>query len=116
MRGYGYTTVTQQMLFDVFDRQLNHFIKDYRAANPNPMTVASATPNAPAQTRESSNSLLGLNGISLFVSFQRNQFADERRIHEHQKIFQKEEEAKLVQAGIALLRYVNDTEQAGCAL
>jgi hypothetical protein len=108
--GVGYAPkVTQEMLLEVFDGQLDEFINAYRAANPNPMSVESSTPNPPVQTRESSNSLQGLNGIRLFLSLRPDQLADAHHIADLQKMLQKEAEAKLVQAGIPVLK----TEPAG---
>jgi hypothetical protein len=105
--GVGYaSSVTTEMLLQVFDQQLDGFIKDYREVNSTPMraVIDTSTTNPPAQLKDNANSLQGLKGIRLFVSFRRDLFADERRIAELQKTFQNEMEAKLAQAGIPVLK------------
>ena len=108
--GIGVPTVTQEMLFDVFEGQINSFVKAYRAANPNPTQVVTA--NAPAQFIDNPNTLEGLSGTRFFVSFRSDPFGS-LRTQELLKTLQSEAEEKLKQAGISLLRYTDETERAG---
>src|SRR5258705_9344950 len=99
------------MLFQVFDGQLNQFIREYRAVNPNPTQTVSATPNPPAQVKDNANSLQGLKGIKFFVAFRPDQFADAAQRAELQKKLQEEAASKLVQAGIPVPKYSDEPGQ-----
>jgi hypothetical protein len=68
--GFGYASrVTTEMLFQLFDSQLDRFIKDYREVNSNSTVAVSGTTSPDqAQLKENGNSLQGLNGIDVFVS------------------------------------------------
>src|ERR1051326_6445378 len=111
--GIGEPTATQQMLFNVFDRQVNEFVKAYRAVNPSHQQVESRTPDPPVQLKDNGNALQGLNGTRVFVSFRPDLLADTYSRAELQKLLQKEAEKKFREAGIPLLKYVNETETAG---
>ena len=107
--GSGYASrVTHEMLFQVFEGQLDGFIRDYREVNPNPTRVISSTPNPPAQVKDNANSLQGLNGIKLFVAFRPDHLADAAQRAELQKKLQEEAESKLVQAGIPVPKYSDE--------
>ena len=111
--GVGGPRITNEMLFQVFDGQLNQFIKAYREVNPNPTRAESAGPNSPVHHSDNSNALQWLNGITVFVSFRPDVLADAAQRAELQKTLQREAEEKLVKAGIPLLKWVAETERAG---
>jgi hypothetical protein len=112
MNGIGGPRVTREMLLEVFDEQIDQFVKNYRAMNPNPSYAQSHSTDYPAQTTNDVNALQGLNGIKLFVSFRRDQLADDR----HQVLLKRLEDegkSKLAKAGIPLLKTSDQTERAG---
>jgi hypothetical protein len=113
MTGIGGPRVTEQMLFAVFDGQVDQFIKYYSEANPKTMAMDDSTASPPTQLPESPNSLQGLSGCSLFLAFRRDARPDADQHTELQKALQKEAEAKLTQAGIPVLRYADEMEKAG---
>jgi hypothetical protein len=104
--------VTEKLISDVFDSQLNSFIKAYREANPNLKAGESTAASSVAPLGDNANSLQGLNGILFYVAFRRDVSPDSRDRVELQKALQKEAEAKLVQAGIPLLKDGSE-EKAG---
>jgi len=113
--GFGYASrVTTEMLFQVFDGQLNRFIKDYREVNPKPtLAVSDTTASDPAvQLKENGNSLQGLNGIDLFI-WSGPSGSPAPPLAALIKMLQSEAEKKFRQAGIPLLKYVRETEAAG---
>lgn len=109
--GVGYPKVTEKMLFNVFDGQVNGFVKAYRAANLNWTDAQGREPDV-AQLRDNANSLEGLSGISLFVWSGPSHSVDARTAA-LLKMLQSEAENKFKQVGIPLLRGVNATEEAG---
>ena len=64
--GIGGPSVTEKMVFDVLDSQVNGFIKAYKNANPE-STADNRTPDPPRPVKDNANSLQGLNGIRLFI-------------------------------------------------
>lgn len=99
--GVGVAPVTtEKLLFDVFDVQINSFIKAYREANPNPKAGESISTSSIAPLEENANSLQGLKGVRFFVAFR----SQPREHDELLKALQKEAEAKLVKAGIPVLK------------
>ena len=75
--GVGGPTATPKMLLDVFDGQIEGFVKDYRAANPK-RPVESRSANHQATLGDNANSLEGLSGTSLFVAIRPGAFVDPR--------------------------------------
>ncbi|HEY2963819.1 MAG TPA: hypothetical protein VGJ37_15475 [Pyrinomonadaceae bacterium] len=113
MQGIGGPVVTERMLFDVFDAQLNSFIRAYREANPKAVPADSTTASPPTQLAENTNGLNGLNGIRLFVSFRRDARPGADQRTELLKALQKGAETKLVAAGIPILTQAGESEKAG---
>jgi hypothetical protein len=107
--------VESQMLFALFDKTLDAFVREYRAANPNPPRVESRTTDAPAQLNDNASALQGLTGIDFMVSLRFIQFVD-ARFQALLDPLQREAENKLKQAGIPLLRYAPDIARAGYPL
>lgn len=112
MSGNGYPKVTEEMIVDVFDGQLDEFIKAYRAVNPSRPGGEIGAADPSVQLRDSADTLQGLNGVRLFVSFRPDRFADAHR-PALQKMLQSEAENKFKEAGIPVHRYVNESEKAG---
>lgn len=108
------STLSHEMLFQVFDGQLNEFIRDYREGNPNPARVTNAGPtlDTAAQLSADGNFLQGLNGVDLFVWSGPTRFLDPP-LEALVKTLQGEAEKKFKQAGIPLLKYAQETEAAG---
>ena len=98
---------TEEMLFRVFDGQLNQFIREYREANPKPTQSGVATPNQPTHVKDNANSLEGVNAIGVFVAFRPNISANPVQRPELQIKLQEEAKSKLVQAGIPVPNYWN---------
>jgi hypothetical protein len=94
--------VEYEMLFALFDKPLDAFVREYRAANPNPSQLESRT-DAPAQLNDNASALQGLTGIDFMVSLRFIQFVD-ARFQALLDPLQREGENKLKQAGIPLLR------------
>jgi len=101
------------MLLALFDKQLDAFVREYRAANPNPPLVESLATEP--QLKDTVSALQGLTGIDLMVSLRFIQFADPR-FQALADPLQREAENKLKQAGIPLLRYAPETARAGYPL
>lgn len=110
--GIGAAKVTEKTLFDVFEHQVNGFIKAYREVNPNPTQTETSASDSRAQVKDNSNSLQGLKGVSLYVSCGPSLPIDSH-LEALSKTLQSEAEKKLVEAGIPVLKYVNQTEPAG---
>ena len=105
--------VDSEMLLALFDKQLDAFVREYRAANPNPPLVESLATEP--QLKDTVSALQGLTGIDLMVSLRFIQFA-EPRFQALADPLQREAENKLKQAGIPLLRYAPETARAGYPL
>jgi hypothetical protein len=102
------------MLFALFDKPLDAFVREYRAANPNPPAEGRTT-DPPAQFNDNASALQGLTGIDFMVSLRFIQFVD-ARFQALSDPLQREAENKLKQAGIPLLRYSPDIARAGYPL
>jgi len=100
--------VTTEMLFRVFDGQLDGFIREYREVNPSRATENSIVNPLAQDEVKDANPLQGLNGVDLFVSFRPDVLADANQRAELQKKLQKEAEAKLAKAGIP--KWVEETK------
>ena len=110
-------SVDSEMLFALFDKLLDAFVSEYRAANPNPLRIGN---RATDQLGESSkkvkeNALQGLTGIEFSVSIGFIQFVNPR-LQALADPLQREAQNKLKQAGIPLLRLPPEIEQAGYPL
>ncbi len=110
--GRGGPNVTDQLLFDVFDKQVNGFVERYRAVNPNHHQLEARAPDPPAKLRDHGNSLQGLNGVRFFV-WSGPSRSVEPPLEALLKMLQSEAEKKLKGAGIRLLKYREETESAG---
>ncbi len=111
--GFGYPTVTNKMLLDVFDGQVNFFIKEYKANNPKTTETESQPPGVAPEVKDNANSLEGLPGIRAFASVRKGHDSDEQQREALQKFLQTAVEKKLKEAGIPLLKYANELEPAG---
>ena len=113
--GFGYAArVTTQLLIQVFDGQVNRFIKDYRAVNPQPTLAVSTTtaPAPPAQPAANGNSLQGLSVIDLFI-WSGPGGSPEPRLAALIKTVQGQAEMKFKDAGIPLFKFVRVPEGVG---
>jgi hypothetical protein len=96
---------TEEMLFQVFDGQLNQFIREHQAVNPKLIQPIYAIPNPPTKLKDA-NSLQGVNAIDLFVTFRPEYYSPNPvQRPELQKKLQEEATSKLVQAGIPVPKY-----------
>jgi hypothetical protein len=111
--GIGGPISTTKMLFDVFDGQVQGFIKDYQRANPKPTKVAIGPTTAPAQLKENANSLQGLKGIRVFAPLRKEMNADPELRAALQQLVNAEAEKMIKEAGIPILKYANESEAAG---
>jgi hypothetical protein len=111
--GIGSPTVTTKLLFDVFDGQVNGFVKRYKENNPKTTEGENRTTDTTTQVKEDANSLQGLPGIRSFASIRQNAPIDEEQRVAMEKVVQSEIEKKLKRAGISLLKYSNESEPAG---
>ena len=110
--GIGSPRATEDMLFKVFNGQVEHFIKEYRAANTTTTNeLAAGIPLG--RLSENANSLQGLKGTRVFVYFRRSAMKQDDNRDEVNKTLQSEAEARLAKAGVPLLKYSNETEPAG---
>ena len=104
--------VDSEMMFALFDKPLDAFVREYRAANPKPLAIESRTTAPPRQFKDKANALHGLTGIDFIVSLGFIQFVNPR-IQALSDPLQREAENKLKQAGIPLLRTADETVRAG---
>jgi len=93
----------EKLLFDVFDSQLNSFIRAYRQANPNLKPGESSVASSVAPLRDNANSLQGLEGVTFFVSFRPDGRESPERVALRQSL-QTEAEARLIKAAIPVLK------------
>ncbi len=107
--------VDSEMLFALFDKPLDAFVREYREANPNSLRIESRTTDQPGQFKNEANALQGLTGIDFTVSLRFIQFVD-ARLQALSDPLQREAENKLKQAGIPLLRFASEVERAGYPL
>jgi hypothetical protein len=107
--------VELEMLFALFDKPLDAFVREYREANPNPPVVESRATDPPAQLKEKASALQGLTGIDFTVELGFIQFVNPR-FQALSVPLQREAENKLRQAGIPLLRTADETVRAGYPL
>ena len=105
---------TEEMMFQLFDGQLNYFIREYRGVNPTPPQPVVASPKPPTDVKDNANSLEGVNAIGVYVtfsllmrgpSFGPEQAGAASRRAELQKELQEEAKCKLVLAGIPVPKY-----------
>ena len=109
--GVGGPRATEDMLFQVFDGQVEHFIKEYRAANATTReSVITETPQI-SPLYENANPFAGLKGTRVFVSFRPDATKPNRDAL--RKVLQSEAEARLAKAGVRLFVYGSETEPAG---
>jgi hypothetical protein len=115
MSGVGGPEVTAKMVSDVFDAQVDSFLKYYKQMNAT--ASEAATENAPTSTQlsDTRHAFEGLNSTRLFLSIRRDMFSDARQVL-LEKFLQEAAENRLKEAGIKLNRYTNEAEQAGHAL
>jgi hypothetical protein len=115
MGGVGGPEVTEQMLCDVFNEVNNQFLKNYAAMNPTPSEAPREKSSATsAQLSETRHGFEGLNSTGVYVAIRQDMFTDARQAA-LQKFLQEAAEARLKEAGIKLVRYTNEEEQAGHA-
>jgi len=115
MDGVGGPEITQKMMFDVFDGMIENFLKYYKPMNPN--TSEAPTQKIPATSAQVSNTEHGFEGVNattFWVSIREDMFSDARQ-GLLQKFLQEAAEKKLKEAGIKLVHYTNEAEQAGYA-
>ena len=97
------------MLFSVFDRQLDEFIRDYWEVNTKPTQLVTRMSDSPTHVNNNhANSLQGIKSIRLFVTFRPSMFPHSVQRQEFQEKLQEEARAKLVDAGIPVPRYRSD--------
>jgi len=112
--GVGGPMVSPKMVYDVFDGQIAEFLKSYRAVIQTQSQVPTqALADTPAQLNDTPNTFEGLNGTAVFVSVRRNMFDAAPIVSE--KLLQEAAETRLKDAGIKVIRYANEMEQAGNA-
>lgn len=107
--------VDSEMLFVLFDKPLDAFVREYRAANPNPLSVESRATDSSAQLKDKASALQGLTGIDFILSLGFIQFVNPRFQALSDPLL-REAENKLKQAGIPLLRTADETVRAGYPL
>jgi hypothetical protein len=115
MGGVGGPMVTPQMVMDVFDGQVNVFIKTYNLANPASAEVSAQTaPDPSAQLCDTAGTFAGLSSTNIFVSFRRDPLTDTRRVALEELVNQAAKD-RLQQAGIKITHYANEAEKTGNA-
>ncbi len=109
--------VDSEMLFALFDKPLDAFVSEYRAANPNPLRIESRATDQLGQSSKKikENALQGLTGIDFTISLGFIQSVNPR-LQALADPLQREAENKLKQAGIPLLRFAPEIERAGYPL
>ena len=115
MGGVGGPMVTSQMVFDVFDGQVDQFLKTYNAANATPSKASNqTTPDAASQLCDTTGTFAGLTSTSISVSFRRDPSTDARRMLLEQMV-QENAEQRLHEAGIKITRFTDESEKSGNA-
>jgi hypothetical protein len=115
MAGHGGPMVNLQMLSDVFDAQVEAFFKYYKPMNPTTSEAPTEKiPAAASQLSDTRYGFEGLNSTKLFVNIREDRFSDARQ-KVLQQFLQDAAETRLKEAGIKLIRYANESEQAGHA-
>jgi len=114
MSGVGGPMVTPRMVADVFDGQVDVFIKTYNSVNTPAKASTQITPDASAQLSDTAATFAGLTGTRIGISFRRDSFTDARRVA-LEKFVQEAAEERLKQAGISITRYANEEEKTGNA-
>lgn len=112
MSGVGGPRVSEKMVFDVFEGQVNEFLKTYREVNQTSPVSTQAIADKSAQRNGTPNTFEGLNGTRVFVAVRPDIFFD-RRPPVSQKLLQQAAETKLQDAGIKVIRYGDEAEKAG---
>lgn len=111
--GVGGPEVTQKMLSDVFDGQLERFLKDYQSVNATVPTEKIPVSSAPLS--DNAQGFAGLNSTRLFLSIREDMFSDARQAV-LQKFLQEAAETRLKEAGIKVNVYADESDRAGHAL
>jgi hypothetical protein len=96
--------LSEKLLFDVFDSQLNGFIRAYREANPNLKPNESSAATSVAPLRDNANSLQGLEGVTVFASFRSDGRRETPERAALRQSLQTEAEARLIKAAIPVLK------------
>jgi hypothetical protein len=109
------SSLDSETLFVLFDKQLDAFVREYRAANPNPRSVESRATDPSAQLKGKASALQGLTGIDFVLSLGFIQLVNPRFQALSDPLL-REAENKLKQAGIPLLRTADETVRAGYPL
>jgi hypothetical protein len=113
--GVGGVLVTEKMVYDVFEGQIAEFLKSYRAVNQSSSRVPTQTVEATAaQSKDAPNTFEGLNSTAVYVAVPRDILFDGRP-PVSQKFLQEAAETRLKDAGIKIIRYGSEAEEAGNA-
>lgn len=107
--------VDSEMMFALFDKPLDAFVREYRAANPKPLGIESRTTEPRGQFKVKASALQGLTGIDFTVSLRLIQFVNPRFQALSDPLL-REAQNKLKEAGIPLLRFPSELERAGYPL
>lgn len=105
-------TVNYEKLSTLFDKQVRLFVKEYKAANPEPVENRTTEPATPLKANV--NGLQGLSGIDSITTLGFFELVDDR-LQPIAETLRTETENKLKQAGIPSLRRP-DAERAGYPL
>jgi hypothetical protein len=110
-------SIDSEMLFALFDKPLDAFVSEYRAANPKPLHIESRATDLLGQSSKKikENALQGLTGINFNVSLGFIQSVNPR-LQALADPLQREAQNKLKEAGIPLLRFPSEIERAGYPL
>ena len=115
MSGIGGPMVTEKMVLDVFDGQVAQFLKTYREVNPTSSQISTEeVADTSAKVSSPPNAFEGLNSTGVYVSTPRDMLFDGQP-PVSQKLLQEAAENKLKAAGIKIVRYTNEAEEAGHA-
>jgi len=107
--------VTEKMVYDVFDGQVAEFLKSYRAVNSAASQVPTQTVAAKSgELSDTPNTFEGLNSTGVFVAV-RPDMLFKGKPPVSQKFLQDAAETRLKDAGIKVIRYTNEAEEAGNA-
>jgi hypothetical protein len=114
--GVGGPLVTEKMVYDVFDGQVAEFLKSYGAVNQTPSQVPTQEVADLYVLLDDPplNAFEGLNSTGVFVAV-RPDVSFKGKPPVSQKFLQEAVEARLKEAGIKVIRYANEAEEAGNA-